>query len=86
MGVLRTIFWILLGYYLLKILGRLLRPWLHSYARKKTEDLFRQAASDPRRSQDTGTKVGEVTIDKPPPARMQSRTKVGEYIDYEEVE
>ena len=86
MGVLRTIFWILLGYYLLKITGRLLRPWLHSYAQRKTADLFREAAANQGYTQDVGQKEGEVTIDKKPPARRPSNSNVGEYIDYEEVE
>ena len=86
MGVLRTIFWILLGYYLLKLTGRLLRPWVHSYARKKAEDLFQRTASDPWNDRATETPVGEVTIDKRPTARTSTNNSVGEYIDYEEVE
>jgi hypothetical protein len=86
MGVLRTIFWIVLGYYLLKIIGRLIRPWLHSYARRKTEDLFRQASMDPRNTEGFESRVGEVTVDKTPPGQRHSNNKVGEYIEYEEVE
>lgn len=86
MGVLRTIFWILLGYYALRLLSRLLRPWLHAYARKKTEEMFRQAASGPSGESNFGNREGDVTIDKKPPARKSSGKKVGEYIEFEEIE
>ncbi len=86
MGVLRTIFWILLGYYVLKLVSRLLRPWAHAYARKKTEEMFRQAASGPGREPDFGTREGEVTIEKKPPVRKSTGKKVGEYIEFEEIE
>jgi hypothetical protein len=63
-----------------------LRPWVHSYAQRKTEDLFREAAARQSYGQDVGQKEGEVTIEKKPQARRPSSNKVGEYIDYEEVE
>lgn len=86
MGVLRTIFWILLGYYVLKLISRLLRPWLHDYAQKKTEEMFRRAASGPGGESSFVGREGEVTIDKKPPARKSSGKKVGEYIEFEEIE
>ena len=86
MGVLRTIFWILLGYYLLKLISRLLRPWLQAYARKKTEEMFRQAGAGQSGEPSFRTREGEVTIDRKPPARKSSGKKVGEYIEFEEIE
>ena len=86
MGVLRTLLWILLGYYALKLLARLLRPWFHAYARKKTEEMFRQAASGASSKEDPESRVGEVTIDKKPAERKASGKKVGEYIEFEEIE
>ncbi len=85
MGVLKTLFWIILGFYALKLLGRLLRPWLHAYARKKTEEMFRQAASRTQ-TEEPAPRAGEVTIDKKPSRRETSKNKVGEYIEYEEIE
>ena len=86
MGVLRTLLWIILGYYALKLVARLFRPWMHAYARKKTEEMFRQAASGPSRKEDPESRVGEVTIDKKPPQRKASGKRVGEYIEFEEIE
>ena len=85
MGVLKILFWIVLGFYALRLLGRLLRPWLQAYARKKTEEMFRQAASRTQ-TEDPAPKAGEVTIDKKPSRRETSKNKVGEYIEYEEIE
>ena len=86
MGVLRTIFWILLGYYLLKLVGRLFRPWAHAYAKRKSEELFRQAAERQGAQPHSERPEGEVIIDKKPPARKSSGKKVGEYIEFEEIE
>ena len=86
MGVLRTIFWILLGYYVLKLASRLFRPWVHAYARKKTEEMFRQAAERQGGQTPGPNQEGEVIIDKKPPVRKSTGQKVGEYIEFEEIE
>ena len=86
MGFLKTVFWILLGYYLLKIAGRLLRPWAQRYVRRKAEDYFQQASAPAREDQSGPDRVGEVTIDRRPPARKRSSAKVGEYIEFEDVD
>jgi hypothetical protein len=86
MGVLKAILWILLGYYLLKIVGRLLRPWAQRYVRRKAEDYFQQASAATGETQGESDRVGEVTIDRRPPARRRSSEKVGEYIEFEDVD
>ncbi len=86
MGVLKTVLWILLGYFLLKAIGRLLRPWLLAFARKKTSEFFQQASTNRPNYQSHPTPEGEVIIDKKPPIRTRSGKKVGEYIEYEEIE
>ncbi len=62
MVLFKTILIILLVYYLLKILVRLLAPKILSYAAKKTESHFKQAFDTQRSS--TEEKVGDVIIDK----------------------
>lgn len=86
MGFLRTVLWILLGYYLLKLLGRLLRPWFGRFLQKKASEFYENASSQARDQNDGQGRVGEVTIDRRPPARKHSSSKVGEYIEYEEIE
>lgn len=86
MGVLKTVLWILVGYFLLKVIARLLRPWLLAYARRKTGDFFEQAAARAQQTQQAPTGEGEVIIDKRPSRRANPGKKVGEYIEYEEIE
>jgi len=86
MGVLKTVLWILLGYFLLKVIARLLRPWLLAYARRKTGDFFEQAATRAQQTRQTQTDEGDIIIDKKPSQRANPGKKVGEYIEYEEIE
>lgn len=87
MGFLGTILIVVLVYYLLKILGRLFAPQLFRYAAKKTEKHFREQFGNPS-GFDTGNEhhEGDVIINKKPPKRSTSKKKVGEYIDFEEIE
>ena len=87
MAFLRTILIILLVYYLLKILVRLFAPKILSYAAKKTESHFKQAFE----GFDTQTRkkeeqVGDVIIDKNTTKKKEGSEKVGEYIDFEELD
>ena len=86
MGILRFLFFAILGYYLLVLLGRLMAPWLGRYAARKSEAIFRQAFENSQRAADQPREVGEVTIDSPPPRREKSKKQVGEYIEFEEIE
>ena len=86
MGLLRFLFFAILGYYLLMLLGRLLAPWLSRYAARKSEVLFRKAFENAQQPQGGAGKVGEVTIDHKPPRREKGRKPVGEYIEFEEIE
>ena len=84
-GFLRTILIILLVYYGVKILMRLFAPYFVRYMSKKMQERFggqfQQPQHDKNRPQD-----GETVIDKMPQQRKSSDKKVGEYIDYEEID
>ncbi|MFX0558015.1 DUF4834 family protein [Maribacter sp. CXY002] len=87
MALLKTILIILLVYYLLKILARLFVPKILSYAAKKTESHFKQAFEG--FEQNTGTKeeqIGDVIVNKKAKAKKGDSEKVGEYIDFEELD
>lgn len=87
MGFLRTILIIVLVYYLLKILGRLFAPQLFRYAAKKTEKHFReQFGGFPGNDPTNGRPDGEVIINQKSSKKPSSKEKVGEYIDFEEIE
>jgi hypothetical protein len=87
MAFLKTILFILLGYYLLKILAKMFAPKIINYAAKKTESHFKQAFegfSEAQSSKDE--QVGDVIIKKKSTKRKMDSEKVGEYIDFEEVD
>ena len=86
MGFLRTVFFILLGYYLLSWLSKLLRPWLRKYAARKTEAYFQRAFDQRGYGQEAERPIGEVTVQKRPPRTKTNKQPVGEYIEFEEIE
>jgi len=87
MAFLKTILIILLVYYLLKMVLRLLAPKLFSYAAKKTEAHFQEKFGEfMNQNQASERQVGDVIIDKEPERKDSSSQKVGEYIDFEEVD
>lgn len=84
-GFLRTVLIILLVYYGIKILSRLLAPYFLRYMSKKMQEKFggqfqQQYQQNPKR------KEGETVIDKVPQQHKTSDKNVGEYVDYEEIE
>ena len=91
MGLLRTVLIILFVYFGFKILARLFAPFLLRFVAKKAEQKFgeqfggfnNQANS---RQQQQKQKEGETVIDKMPNQNRKSNEKVGEYIDYEEID
>lgn len=86
MGLLRTIFIIVVVWYLFKVLGRLFAPFLIKFAAKKAEQRFGdQFGQFQKQQQDTVKKPGEVTIDKIPKTKTSNKD-VGDYVDYEEIE
>jgi hypothetical protein len=90
MGLLRTILIILLVWFGLKILARLFAPFLMRFVAKKAEEKFGQQfggfQNQNNQRQQQRQKEGETVIDKMPNQNKKSNEKVGEYIDYEELE
>lgn len=87
MAFLKTILIILLVYYLFKIVMRWFGPKLFSYAARKTEAHFHEKFGNfANQTSNEEESVGDVIIDKNTSKKGQSSKKVGEYIDFEEVE
>ncbi|MCF8714147.1 DUF4834 family protein [Joostella atrarenae] len=89
MQLLRTILIILLVWYGFKILSRLFGPYLIKYASKKMEKKFSQQFGQQQNQnrQQTNYKEGETVIDKKPQnSNTNSSGKVGEYIEFEEID
>lgn len=84
-GFLRTILIILLVWYGVKILMKIFAPYLVRYMSKKMQERFGSQFQQ-QQQQKNGPKEGETVIDKIPQQRQTSDKKVGEYIDYEEID
>lgn len=82
-GVLKTILFVLLVYFGLKILFRWFGPLLLKYFMRKMGKKFEQQFSQQRSAPN---EKGKVTIDKKKSSGNASDKKVGEYIDYEEID
>jgi len=87
MSLLRTIFIIVLVYYIFKVLSRIFAPYLIKYATKKAGEKFgKQFGQFQNQSkQKRDKKVGEITIDKMPKTKASNKN-VGDYVDFEEID
>jgi len=79
MGLLRTILIIIAVYYAGKFLMRIFAPILMKYAANKMEQKVKEQFGQQQASQEKETP-------KEPIHKMKSTKKVGEYIDFEEIE
>lgn len=87
MVLLKTILIIGLIYYGFKILARLFAPKIINYTAKKTEAHFKERFGNFQQQQrSTEERVGDVIIDKKPPRKNKTAEKVGDYIDFEEID
>ncbi len=86
MTFLKTILIVLLVYFALKFLFRLATPYLMRYISKKAGQQFEQFFGNGTNMNAQREKEGSITIDKNPSQNYHSSKKVGEYVDYEEVE
>ncbi|RED49398.1 DUF4834 family protein [Seonamhaeicola aphaedonensis] len=87
-GLVRTILIILLIYFGVKIIARLLSPFLIRFVAKKAEERFgQQFGGQFQRNQkhDKPKKEGEVSIDKIPKQKTSNKN-VGDYVDFEEID
>ena len=87
MGLLKAVLIILLVYYLFKILAKWFAPKLFSYAAKKTEAHFQERFGDfANHNKNEEDQIGDVIINKKKAKKGGNSQKVGEYIDFEEVD
>lgn len=82
-GLIKIIGVILLVYYGVKVLSRLLTPFLLRYVSKKAEEKF--GGQFNKQPYETPKNEGEVTIDKMPNHKASNKN-VGDYVDYEEID
>lgn len=82
MVILHTLLLFLLAYYGLKLLVKWLMPKLLSYAVKKTQERFKMQYDGDQ----APYKAGRTTIVQKPRRSAKPTKKVGEYIDFEEID
>lgn len=85
-GVLKTLLIIVLVYYGLKLLMRILAPFLLKYAAQKMEKKFGDAFQQAKQTKANPQDEGKTVIDSIPQQEPSSNKKVGEYIDFEEID
>lgn len=87
---LRTVLWIVFFYYAFRFVARLLFPVLVKKAVSHAEEQFRQQQQSYQHYQNADTyrntkKDGEVTVDTTGARPSMEKKKVGEYVDFEEL-
>ncbi|SNY99779.1 DUF4834 family protein [Flagellimonas pacifica] len=86
MVLLQTILILILVYYALKLLLKWLAPKLLNYAVKKTGERFGQQFGNYQDFGNNATNESDATISKKPFRKSNPSKKVGEYIDFEEID
>ncbi len=86
MVVLQTILFLIIVYYIAKILWKWLAPKLLNYAMQKTEERFGQQFGQFYEGQNPKEEEGETIVDKTRNPKSNPSKKVGEYIDFEEID
>lgn len=81
----RTILIIVIIYYALKFIGRIVFPMFFKRMMNNVEKKFNDQQSNNSTSE-RNVKEGETIIDKTPNQPSKSNNDVGEYVDYEDVE
>ncbi len=82
MGLIRTILIILIVYYGLKFVSKYILPFVLKQAVNKVQNNMKNQQEQQQKSK---TPVGETSVDYAP-KNDSSNNKVGEYIDFEEVD
>jgi hypothetical protein len=86
MVVLKTILFLILVYYAAKLLLKWLAPRLFNYAMKKTQERFGQDFGQYQHYTNEPTEEGKTTVFKGTSKGSKPSKKVGEYIDFEEID
>ena len=86
MVVLQTILILIIVYYLAKFLLKWLAPRLLNFAVQKAEQRFEQQFGSFQKTSTSSQNEGETSIHTTPKRTTRPSKKVGEYIDFEEID
>ena len=86
MGLLKTIFIIILFSYAFKFLARLFAPLLLKKAAETMKKKAEQQFQGKQQQYKNSVPEGETVIDTQPRNKQKSKSSVGEYVDFEEID
>ena len=90
-GLIKTIVYIIIGYYAIKFIARLLFPVVIRKVVSKAEESFKQQYQSNQQNYNYNTQQqraqkDEIILETVKSNNPKSTKKVGEYVDYEEIE
>lgn len=85
-GFLETICYILLFYYIFKFLARLFLPMMLKKVVEKAADNFQQQYQSQGQQNNASPSHDEIIHHAPQQSKPRETKKVGEYVDYEELD
>ena len=87
LGFIKTLIYIIAIYYIIKFLARLFLPLLVKKVVQKAEESLQQQQQNAQRySWQKKSKTNEIIIDTANAKKSRETKKVGEYVNYEEIE
>lgn len=86
MAFIKTVLIILLVFFGLRVILRLAMPYVMRYIAKKAGQRFEDMARDFKNQRSQPQSEGETSIHRAPRHEKTTNKKVGEYIDYEEID
>jgi Domain of unknown function (DUF4834) len=85
-GFLRSLLYMVAFYYVFKFLARLFLPHLIKKAVEKAGENFEKQQQNHQNTHQNSTNPKDVIFDKTSSDKPREKKKVGEYVDYEEIE
>jgi hypothetical protein len=87
MGLLKTLFFLVLIYYAFRFFARLFAPFLMKKMVSKMQEKAQQHQQhNQQRQKSTTTQEGKTVIDRKPNNSKEGNSSVGEYVDFEEID
>jgi hypothetical protein len=87
LGFIKTLFYIMAFYYILRFVVRLFFPFLVKKVVAKASENFQQQYQQPQgNSWKTTNNTDEIIIDTANAKKSRETKKVGDYVDYEEID
>jgi DNA integrity scanning protein DisA with diadenylate cyclase activity len=85
-GIIKTIFYLMLFYYVIKFLARLFLPIVVKKVVEKAGQNFQQHYQSNTSNHQKNSTTDEIIYDATKSTKPRETKKVGEYVDYEEID